>query len=75
MIENRYVKVEGHPHLVRDIQTNAIINTDSQSSNNYTLIKKRREEEKKKILLQVVYINDTTCNIDICSISLSKMLY
>ena len=46
---NRYLKVEGHPNLIRDTKTNAIINTDTQSSNNYTLNKKRREVDREKI--------------------------
>ena len=37
-----YAKVEGHPHLVRDLKSNAIINTDEIALNNYNLIKKRK---------------------------------
>jgi hypothetical protein len=49
MINRRYVKVEGHPNLVRDITTNAILNVDSQSSNLYTHKKNKRIEEKEKL--------------------------
>jgi hypothetical protein len=41
----KYAKVEGYPNLLRNLDTNAIINTDEMASNNYDLIKKRREEE------------------------------
>jgi hypothetical protein len=44
-----YAKVEGHPHLIRDLKSNAIINTDDIALTNYTLIKKRKELEKNKI--------------------------
>jgi hypothetical protein len=49
MIENRYVKVEGHPNIVRDLKTNAIINTDSHGMMNYISSKERRSNEKKKL--------------------------
>lgn len=49
MIENRYAKVEGHPNIVRDLKTNAIINTDSQGLNNYISSKTRRSNEKQKL--------------------------
>jgi hypothetical protein len=45
----KYAKVEGYPNLLRNLDTNAIINTDEMASNNYDLIKKRREEENLKI--------------------------
>jgi len=44
-----YAKVEGHQNLVRDLNTNAIINTDKNYSNSYTLAKKKREEELQRI--------------------------
>lgn len=47
--DGKYAKVEGHPNLLRDLSTNAIINTDSFSSDQYTLLKNRRKFEKTKI--------------------------
>jgi len=44
-----YAKVEGHQNLVRDLNTNAIINTDKNYSNSYTLAKKKRGEELQRI--------------------------
>jgi hypothetical protein len=46
---NHYVKVEGHPNLVRDLKSNAIINTDKVSLDNYTIAKRKKEEEVKRI--------------------------
>lgn len=44
-----YAKVEGHPNLIRDLKTNAIINTDQIQSNNYNLLKYKKLQEKEKI--------------------------
>ena len=49
MLEKQYAKVEGHPNLLRDLNTNAIINTDSFGSDQYNILKKRRSAEKNKI--------------------------
>lgn len=45
----KYAKVEGHPNLLRDLSTNAIINTDSISSGHYTMLKNRKISEKTRI--------------------------
>lgn len=45
----KYAKVEGHPNLLRDLSTNAIINTDSITSNHYTILKNRKNNEKNRI--------------------------
>jgi thymidylate synthase len=47
-METRYVQVEGHPGLIRDLKTNAILNTDTQASSHYTSSKERRLKEKEK---------------------------
>jgi hypothetical protein len=41
--------VEGHPNLIRDLSTNAIINTDSFSSEQYNKIRNSKKQEKQKI--------------------------
>ena len=46
---NQYAKVEGHPNLLRDLNTNAIINTDSVALDHYTIAKRKKEEEVKRI--------------------------
>jgi len=48
----RYAKVEGYPNLIRDLDTNAIINTDSIESVNYDCsrnLRKKKEEELNHI--------------------------
>lgn len=49
MMNNRYAKVEGHPNLLRDLTSNAIINTDTLSFNQYNLNKQKRTSEKQRI--------------------------
>jgi hypothetical protein len=49
MMKNKYVPVEGYSNLVRDLTTNAILNTDIQSSNSYTYKKNKRLEEKERL--------------------------
>ena len=46
---NHYAKVEGHPNLIRDLKTNAIINTDKTALDHYTIAKRKKEEEQKRI--------------------------
>jgi hypothetical protein len=46
---NNYAKVEGHPNLIRDLKTNAIINTDNIELDNYTLAKSKKEKEKLRV--------------------------
>ena len=48
-MENNYAKVEGHPNIIRDLRTNAIINTDIQGMQNYISSKNRRLNEKQKL--------------------------
>ena len=49
MMENNYAKVEGHPNIIRDLKTKAIINTDIQGMQNYISSKNRRLNEKQKL--------------------------
>ena len=59
-----YAKVEGHTHLIRDLKSNAIINTDDIALTNYTLIKKRKELEKNKIDSIESELKDLRSSID-----------
>ena len=43
------IKVENHPNLYRDVNTNMIVNSDSLSYNSYINMKKNKENEKKRI--------------------------
>lgn len=45
----RYVKVEGHVNLVRDLKTNSIINTNMNEYQKYLSMKQMKGTEDKKI--------------------------
>jgi K+/H+ antiporter YhaU regulatory subunit KhtT len=49
MMEQRYAKVEGYSNIIRDLKTNAIINTDVQGMQSYISSKNKRLNEKRKI--------------------------
>lgn len=44
-----YAKVDGHENLIRDLETNAIINTDSIAVNHYDNNKNLKKSQKKEI--------------------------
>jgi hypothetical protein len=48
-MENRYFKVEGHSFLVRDSQTNAIVNRDKQGYDSYKNLRKAKGREKERL--------------------------
>ena len=48
-MNNQYLKVEGHNHLVRDVQSNAIINTNKDGYQSYKALKNAKEREKSRI--------------------------
>ena len=39
------MKVEGHPNLIRDMNTGAIVNTNGNAYQNYLMKKNRNEKE------------------------------
>ena len=41
------VKVQGHTHLVRDLKSQAIINTDSNVMNRY-MARKAKQQQKER---------------------------
>lgn len=49
MSNKNYAKVEDYPNLIRDLKTNAIINTDRKSLQTYNKIKQNRDAEKSRI--------------------------
>lgn len=57
-MENRYAQVEGYPGLIRDLKTNAILNTDTQASSHYVSSKERRFKEKEKFKILENDINE-----------------
>jgi hypothetical protein len=44
-----YQRVEGHSNLIRDVETNAILNTNVTEYNNYINMKKMKENESKRV--------------------------
>jgi hypothetical protein len=44
-----YARVEGHSNLVRDLNSNAIINTDNTELIQYNKMKQNRENQSKRI--------------------------
>jgi wobble nucleotide-excising tRNase len=44
-----YIKVEGHSNLVRDSDTNAIINTNISEYEKYLILKEKKESSNKQI--------------------------
>lgn len=63
-MDNRYLKVEGHNHLVRDVQSNAIINTNKDSYQSYKSLKNAKEREKCRIDNIETDLNDLKSDID-----------
>lgn len=44
-----YYKVEGHPNLIRDDKTKAILNTNMNDYENYLKIKKIKQSESERV--------------------------
>ena len=44
-----YAKVEGHAHLVRDLKSQAIVNTDSDAYARYMARKRKQKEQTDEI--------------------------
>lgn len=61
-MKKTYARVDGYPNLIRDLDTNAIINTDSIESSNYDRnrqIRKRKSEEIDIIKSDLVNIKSS----------------
>ena len=55
--QSNFVKVEGNDSLVRDMSTNAIINTNSIEYNNYLKKVQYKESQKEQIERNSIDIN------------------
>ena len=42
-------KVEGHPGLIRDLETNAVINNDKSAYQNYILVGDQKLRERERL--------------------------
>jgi hypothetical protein len=53
----KYAKVEGKNNLVRHLETNAIINTNSAEYNQYITLRRSKQNEESKIIFLENEIN------------------
>ena len=44
-----YKKVEGHPGLIRDLESNAVINNDKSAYQNYVQLREQKLKEKQRL--------------------------
>jgi len=44
-----YKKVEGHPGLIRDLESNAVINNDKSAYQNYVQLREQKLREKERL--------------------------
>jgi len=59
-----YHKVNGHPNLIRDTTTKAILNTNSTEYKNYVALKKSKEMESKRMEEIELNMNSLKNDID-----------
>ena len=57
------LKVEGHTHLVRDVNSNAIINTNTNEYQLYLQRRKNREKQSDELRSAVKEINNLKTEI------------
>lgn len=58
----KYAKVDGYPNLIRDLDTNAIINTDSTESVNYDRnrrLRQKKDNEFNKVKSDIVELKSS----------------
>ena len=48
-MDNRYLKVEGHSFLVRDSQSNAIVNRDRNGYDTYKNLRTAKGKERERL--------------------------
>jgi len=48
-MNSHHYKVEGHSNLIRDINTNAIVNTNMSEYENYKSLKKIKDVERERM--------------------------
>ena len=57
------IKVQGHTHLVRDLKSQAIINTDSEAYARY-MARKAKQQKKDDEVRQVIRdVNELKCEM------------
>lgn len=68
-----HYKVKGHPNLIRDNSTKAILNTNNTEYQNYLSIKKSKEFETKRIENIEYNINNLKNDLNEMKILLKKL--
>lgn len=63
-MKDNYLKVEGYSHLIRDPNTNAIINTDTKSYNYYVNARNAKRQELNRINEIETNVNDLKNNLN-----------
>lgn len=48
-MDKKYLRVEGHSFLVRDVDTNAIVNTNIQGHKSYLELRRAKDRENRRI--------------------------
>lgn len=66
----KYVQIEGSPHLVRDLETNAILNI----TNNPDMLYQKLREEKLRVKQQAEEINNIKDQVSEMKAMLEKLL-
>jgi len=74
MSVHNYLKVEGSSNLIRDAKSNAILNTDSSSYQDYMANAKKRKMEQDDIRNAVREINSLKCEMYEIKSMLLKLL-
>lgn len=72
-MNDRLLKVEGHPHLVRDAQTNAILNTDFQGHSSYISLRNAKKKEINRITSLECDINNIKSDLNDLKSDLSEI--
>ena len=57
------LKVEGHTHLVRDLKSQAIINTDSEAYARYMARKAKQQKRDDEVRQVIRDVNELKCEM------------
>lgn len=69
-----FSRIEGQPNLIRDINTNSIINTNTEEYSRYLQTTKIKQEEKSKVEAIEKDLNNIKYEINEVKILLHKLL-
>ena len=72
-MNDNLLKVEGYPHLVRDAQTNAILNTNVQRHSSYISLRNAKRKETNRISSLECDINNIKSDLNDLKSDLSEI--